>query len=85
MFSRREETIDVSRGGVRVYSDVEMKVGERLTLELFVEASQEVSFQAEVVWVDPLPSGSVAKYDVGLKFLTLEPAAETLLTKVLGE
>src|SRR5215831_13925885 len=44
MFSRQEETIDVSRGGVRVYSDVEMKVGDRLTLELFVEASQEVSF-----------------------------------------
>jgi hypothetical protein len=62
-----------------------MKVGERLTLELFVEKTQEVSFQAEVVWVERLASGSAAAYDVGLKFLSLEPAAEALLNRVLGE
>jgi c-di-GMP-binding flagellar brake protein YcgR len=85
MFSKREETVDVSRGGVRVYSDLDMNIGERLTLDLFLEHGEEVSFQAEVVWIERLTEGGAAKYDVGLKFLTLDPAAEALLTKVLGE
>jgi c-di-GMP-binding flagellar brake protein YcgR len=85
MFSRREEAVDVSRGGVRVFSDLAVKVGERLTLELFLAGGEEVSFQAEVVWVEHLTNGGAATYDVGLKFLTLDPDAEALLTKVLGE
>jgi c-di-GMP-binding flagellar brake protein YcgR len=85
IFSKHEETVDLSRGGVRVYSDLDMSVGERLTLELFSAGAQQVSFQAEVVWIERLPDGGAAKYDVGLKFLTLDLAAHALLTRVLGE
>ncbi len=86
MMSKRQEAIDVSRGGVRIYSDEPMKVGDRLTMELFVEgAVEECSFQARVAWVEKLPKGAVARFDVGLKFIHLEPAAEALLAKVLGE
>jgi len=83
--SKREEAVDVSRGGVRVFSDQEMKIGDRLTLELFLQGAEEVCFRAEVVWIERLPSGGDAKFDVGLKFLTLEPAAEALLARVLGD
>ncbi len=83
--SKRQEAVDVSRGGVRIYSDEPMKVGDRLTLELFLEGEPaEVIFQAAVAWVEKLPKGAVARFDVGLKFLHLDPAAEALLAKVLG-
>ncbi len=85
VMSKHQEAVDVSRGGVRVYSDDPMKPGDRLTLELFVEGGEEVSFRAEVAWVEKLPRGAVARFDVGLKFLTLDAAAEALLAKVLGE
>jgi hypothetical protein len=85
VMSKREEAIDVSRGGVRVFSDLPMEVGERLTLELFLAGADEVTFLAEVVWIERLPEGSDATFDVGLKFLSLDPAAEALLAKVLGD
>jgi hypothetical protein len=85
MFSKHEEAIDVSRGGVRVYSDAAMSVGERLVLDLFLAGGREVSFRAEVVWVEALAPDAPAKYDVGLKFLTLDADAEKLLDTVLGE
>ncbi len=80
-----QEAVDVSRGGVRVYSDRAMRVGERLTMDLFLKGGEEVSFRAEVVWVERLADGAAAKYDVGLRFLTLEPSAEALLDQVLGD
>ncbi len=87
IMSKRQEAVDVSRGGVRIYSDEPMKVGDRLTLELFVEGAgdDEVTFQAMVAWVEKLPKGAVARFDVGLKFLHLDVRAEELLRKVLGE
>ena len=85
IMSKRQEAVDVSRGGVRIYSDETMKVGDRLTLELFVEGGgEEVSFQAMVAWVEKLPKGAVARFDVGLKFLHLDARAEALLSAVLG-
>jgi c-di-GMP-binding flagellar brake protein YcgR len=86
LMSKRQEAVDVSRGGVRIYSDEAMKVGDRLTLELFVEGGgEEVVFQAMVAWIEKLPKGAVARYDVGLKFLHLDARAEALLNTVLGE
>jgi c-di-GMP-binding flagellar brake protein YcgR len=85
IMSKRQEAVDVSRGGVRIYSDDVMKVGDRLTMELFVEGADEVIFQAQVAWVEKLPRGAVARFDVGLKFLHLDAKAEALLARVLGE
>ena len=43
-----------------------------------------VTYTAEVVWIEPLPAGALARFDVGLKFIQLEPATLRLLAKVLG-
>ncbi len=88
VFARREheadeEPIDVSRGGVRVYSDEARKIGDRLTLELFVKDQPSVRFDAEVAWIEPLEAGAPGKYDVGLKFLRLSAESDALLKQVL--
>jgi hypothetical protein len=85
ILSKHEETVDVSRGGVRVYSDEKLAIGARLTMELFLKGSDEVVFQAEVVWIERLPVGAAAKFDVGLKFVALDAKAEALLAQVLGD
>lgn len=81
---RRRAAIDISYGGVRIYSDLEVKVGQLLKLELFAQDAPPVTYTAEVAWVGPMPDGGVARFDVGLRFLNLEPAARDLLVSMLG-
>jgi Tfp pilus assembly protein PilZ len=82
--ARQRQPIDLSLGGVRIYSDDRMKVGELLKLEFFLDASAPVTYTAQVVWIEPLDKGAPAHFDVGLKFLDLEPEALKLLVSVLG-
>ena len=80
----RRETVDISLGGVRVYSDDRHAKGSLMKMEFFVEGGPHVTYTAEVVWVDPLPPGSPAKFDVGLKFVDLHPAGLAFLQTVLS-
>jgi hypothetical protein len=82
---RHREPVDVSLGGVRIFSDEPMVVGALLKMEFFLQDVEPVTYTAEVVWIDPLPAGSPAKFDVGLKFIQLDPGALQLLLKVLGQ
>jgi hypothetical protein len=84
ILARHHEAIDVSLGGVRIYSDEKYVLESLLKLELFVEGGQSVTYTAQVVWVDSLPAGSPAVYDVGLRFVDLRPEALALLSSVLG-
>ena len=82
--ARHREPVDVSLGGVRIYSDEPMRVGQLLKMEFFLPDTEPVTYTGEVVWVDELEEGNPAKYDVGLKFVQLGPEALKLLVKVLG-
>ena len=82
--ARQREPVDISLGGVRIYSDDELRVGELLKMEFFLVDVPPVTYTAEVVWIERLPDGAPARFDVGLKFIQLEPDALQLLSKVLG-
>jgi hypothetical protein len=82
--ARQREPIDISLGGVRIFSDEALRVGELFKLEFFLPDVAPVTYTAEVVWIEPLPDGAAARYDVGLKFIQLEPDALRLLLQVLG-
>ncbi len=82
--ARKREPVDISLGGVRIFSDEELKVGGLLKMEFFLPDVAPVTYTAEVVWVEPLPIGADARFDVGLKFIQLEPDALKLLMQVLG-
>jgi hypothetical protein len=82
--ARHHEPVDISLGGVRIFSDEPRRVGELLKMEFFLPDVTPVTYTAEVVWIEAMPAGSAAKFDVGLKFIQLEPAAIRLLMSVLG-
>jgi PilZ domain len=84
LLERRREAVDISLGGVRVYSDDAYRVGGLVKMEFFVEGVTPVTYTAEVVWVEVIASGDPAKFDVGLKFVNLAPDAIKFLTSVLG-
>jgi len=60
---------DVSRGGLRAYSDEPQHVGERCELELFLPEGAPIVVVAEVVWVETLPEGGPARFDVGMRYV----------------
>ena len=82
LFGRRR-VADVSLGGMRIFADEPPAAGDRLELELFLPDESEVTCRVEVVWVEPLPEGSPARYDVGVKFVDLEDVDRKRLTVVL--
>jgi hypothetical protein len=84
LFGKRLAT-DVSLGGVRLYADEPAAVGDRLALELFLPDGQEIECRVEVVWVEELPAGGPARFDVGLKFLEIKPETRAQLSLVLAK
>ena len=82
--ARQREPVDISLGGVRIYSDERMKVGSLLKMEFFLPDVEPATYTAEVVWIEALPPEAPAKFDVGLKFISLEPRALKLLMQLLG-
>src|SRR5688500_13550802 len=83
LFAGRQKAVDISLGGVRIFSDDDVKKGTRLELELFLPDTSSVVCKVEVVWVDPLPEGAPAKFDVGLKFLEIAGGDKDKLSLVL--
>lgn len=81
----RRHPIDLSLGGVRIYSDQRFTKGELLTLELMTVDAPVSTFTAEVVWIDELPAGSPALFDVGLRFRSVDPTQFQALERMLGK
>jgi hypothetical protein len=84
LLARHRAPVDLSLGGVRVFSDDKYRVGDLVKMEFFVPGSPHVTYTAQVVWIDPLPDGEPAKFDVGLKFVDLQPDALQFLASILG-
>jgi hypothetical protein len=57
-------------GGFRTYTDEKQKKGALLEVEIFLpERSGSVTVVAEIAWVEPLPAGSPARFEVGLQYV----------------
>jgi len=67
---------NLSFGGVRIYSDECLDVGQTLELEFFFPNEITVEVLARVVWIKKLPPGSGGVYDVGMEFI--EPSEKAL-------
>ncbi len=76
---------DISLGGVCVFTDDAHKQGEHLELELFLPTGETVTLDTVVVWVDPLPKGSPAKFEIGLRYEDVAADDLARLTAVLKD
>jgi hypothetical protein len=76
-------TVNMSLGGARVYSDDRLKIGRKLHLELLAAPDSTVQVLARVVWLDELPAGGPALYDVGLEFLDVPEEMTSRLAAIL--
>jgi c-di-GMP-binding flagellar brake protein YcgR len=61
--------VNIGLGGMRVYSDRPLKIGQCLEIELFLPDNTRLVCNAEVRWLRSVTGDQSANYDVGLKFL----------------
>lgn len=74
---------DISLGGLRALSDEKQKLGARLELELLFPAGEPATCLAEVVWIEELVKGAPAKYEMGLRFVEVEPEDLERISSIL--
>lgn len=82
-FGAKQQVLDVSLGGVRIYSDEFHAEGRELELELFLADGSSLECTARVVWTMKLPQGAPARYEVGLAFLDAPAAMLARLAPLL--
>jgi hypothetical protein len=73
IFATDQQASNISLGGIRIYSNKPLKEKQLLEIELTLPNGKTVPALARVVWINALPLGSKALYDVGLEFTKLSP------------
>lgn len=84
LFGPRQVARDVSRGGIRVYTDEALEVGTRLELELFLREGDSLTLDVRVAWVRAL-SEQEARFEAGLEFLAMDEQRLALLEACIAE
>jgi hypothetical protein len=82
--ARTEVPLDISLGGLRIYSDQKLETGAKLNLEIRTEGLPPVTCVTEVVRVDALDPDAPAFFAIGLRFIDLGPFGVKLLLHVLS-
>ncbi len=85
VFGTDQQASNISLGGIRIYSNKPLKEKQLLEIELTLPNMKTVPALARVVWVNILPPGSKALYDVGLEFTKLSPEAFQELKALLDK
>lgn len=81
----KQQVLDASLGGIRIYSDEEYKDNSPLELDLFLRDGNCVQAVARVAWIRKLAAGAPARYEVGLAFTDVKPDVLEMLKSVLVE
>ncbi len=84
-FHNQGSAVDVSLGGARVFSDEPSKQGAHFELELLLPDGNTIVCKAVVAWIEELPAGSPAVYDLGLQFTDVSDEDKAKLASVLDQ
>ncbi len=70
-FETSSQAANISLAGLRIYSNKPFKKGQAMEIELLLPSGDSLKAIVKVVWINALPPGSEALYDVGLEFLNI--------------
>jgi c-di-GMP-binding flagellar brake protein YcgR len=84
LFGPRQQAQDLSRGGIRVYTDDALELGTRLEIELFLPEGDSLTVDVRVAWVRELV-GQEARYEAGLEFLVMDEARAIALERCIQQ
>jgi uncharacterized protein len=81
----RKPVINLSAGGLRLYSDEPLKKGDVFDLDLLFEDGTSLRCPVRVVWQRPAPIDAAARYDSGLRFIKLPEDTARRLAQALEQ
>lgn len=81
----KNPVLDVSMGGLRVYSDEPLQIGERFAIEVVLDSEMSINGVVRVAWIEELPEDEPARYDVGLEIVAAEPDQLKRLKTLIDE
>ncbi len=81
----KQQVLDASLGGIRIYSDDYYPEQKPLELDLFLRDGSSVQCVARVAWTKKLDPSAPALYEVGLAFTDVKPEVLELLKTVLAK
>ncbi|MDB4985844.1 MAG: hypothetical protein JWN04_1022 [Myxococcaceae bacterium] len=84
LFGPQKPAHDVSRGGIRVYTDDAPELGMRLEIELFMPEGDSLTIDVRVAWVREL-HGQEARFEAGLEFLAMDEARLIALERCIAQ
>lgn len=74
---------DISRGGLSLTTDNNLKVGDRIPIEMMLPDNKtKVSCTGEVVWKREIMKDGIISQGVGLRFLELEEKKKQAIEKL---
>jgi Tfp pilus assembly protein PilZ len=82
LLGSRRPARDVSRGGIKVYTDDDLEIGTRLEIELFLPDGDSLTVDVRVAWVRALFEGD-ARFEAGLEFLAMDQARLAALERCI--
>ncbi len=85
LFGPRKPAHDVSRGGIRIFTDDALVIGKRLEIELFLPDGGSLTCDVRVAWVRKLKQDEFAAFEAGLQFLSIDEDQELLLARCVRE
>jgi hypothetical protein len=80
---RLPRQVPESADGLCAHSDDRFRPGKRLEMEVFFPGGSSVTVVVEVVWVEALPSGFPARFDIGLRYVQVAPHDLERIAQVL--
>jgi Tfp pilus assembly protein PilZ len=84
LLSPRKPAQDVSRGGIRVYTDDPLELGTRLEIELFLPEGESLTIDVRVAWVREL-SQQDTRFEAGLEFLAMDEGRLVALEQCIAQ
>jgi c-di-GMP-binding flagellar brake protein YcgR len=83
LFHHQRSSVDVSAGGMRALSDEPLRPGDQLELDLLPPGDSQIRMWARVAWIERLPDGADASYEVGLQFTDIADEDRQRLASLL--
>lgn len=84
LFGPRKPAQDVSRGGIRVYTDDALELGTRLEIELFLPEGESLTVDVRVAWMRELKDQDT-RFEAGLEFLAMDEARLVALERCVAQ
>jgi hypothetical protein len=81
---KARRVVNISIGGLRVFSDDEHRPGDHLELELILPDGESLEVVGQVVWIVKTPPDAPASFDVGIEYFDLAPGDREKIASVLA-